>query len=285
MVNTPEHENKKLGFVKLYRSILHAGWLKNHNLVVFWLYCLLKASHKEHEVLVGNQKVVLKPGQFIFGREKAALETGLSPRNIRTCMKRLSLMQNLTIQPTSRYSIVTVERWELYQGRESEVTSKTTSKRPASDQQVTSKRPASDHIQEVNNGKKVEKEKNGKNHTYLYAEIIQDFNTITNSNYKTDPVTKDIASLIDSRIDDGFTLEDFKTVHRNKLASWGSDPKWRKFLRPHTLYTAKFQAYLNEQVSLSDQGRISRTLEKSQGAFKRFLEKEVITDVEPEDDE
>ena len=273
-MNTPENENKKLGFVKIYRSILHNGWLKNHKLTIGWLYCLLKASHREREVLIGNRKVLLKPGQFIFGREKAVSETGLSPRSLRTVFKRLSLMQNLTIQTTNKYSLITVVNWEFYQTKEAEVTSKTTSKRPANDQQVTSKRPASDHIQEVKNGKNGQEVKNGEKKILLYAEIVEDFNKITESNYKTDPVTKDIASLIDARIDDGFTIEDFKKVHKNKLASWGNDPKMKKFLRPHTLYTAKFQAYLNERVSLSDQGRISPTLEKSKGAFERFLAKE-----------
>ena len=133
----------------------------------------------------------------------------------------------------------------------------------------------------VKNGKKNNKVENGKKKILLYAEIVKDFNKITESNYKTDPVTKDIASLIDARIDDGFTIEDFKKVHRNKLASWGNDPKMKRFLRPHTLYTAKFQAYLNERVSLSDQGRISPTLEKSKGAFERFLAKEG-TDFQPQ---
>jgi uncharacterized phage protein (TIGR02220 family) len=127
--------------------------------------------------------------------------------------------------------------------------------------------------------REIEREKESTK-TFMYAEIIQDFNEVTNSHYKTDPVTKDIMQLINARIKEGFSIDDFKKVHRNKFASWGNDPKMKKFLRPHTLYTGKFQAYLNEQVSLSDQGKVSEILDKSKGAFKRFLQKET-TDVEP----
>jgi len=80
----------------------------------------------------------------------------------------------------------------------------------------------------------------------MHTEIVCDFNEVTSSRYKTNPVTKDIAELINARISEGFTVDDFKRVHRQKFESWGNDPKMRKYLRPHTLYTAKFQAYLNE---------------------------------------
>ena len=35
-----------------------------------WIWCICKASHTEHEVVVGKQIVNLQPGQFVFGRLK-----------------------------------------------------------------------------------------------------------------------------------------------------------------------------------------------------------------------
>jgi hypothetical protein len=101
------------------------------------MWCLLKASHDEITVLVGYQKVQLKPGQFVFGRKKAAAETGLSERTIRTCLDCLKSMENVTIKTTNKFSILTIEKWNFYQGSPDKTTSKMTSKRPASDQQAT----------------------------------------------------------------------------------------------------------------------------------------------------
>ena len=72
------------GYVRLWRKSLDAGWIRNHKLWAFWTYCLMKASYKEFDAIVGLQVVHLMPGQFIFGRKKAAEETGLTEREIRT---------------------------------------------------------------------------------------------------------------------------------------------------------------------------------------------------------
>jgi hypothetical protein len=130
------------GWIRLYRKSLSNGWLQNHKLWVLWTYCLLKASHKEHKVMIGNQQVTLQPGQFIFGRKKAAKETGLSEQQIRTSLVSLRTLENLTIKSTNKFSVITVINWELYQNTDEVVTSK-----------VTSTQPTTNHIQECKNEK------------------------------------------------------------------------------------------------------------------------------------
>jgi hypothetical protein len=138
----PEDEGCE-GWICLHRKALSNGWLKNHKLWAFWCYCLLKASHKEHKVIIGNQQITLQPGQFISGRKKASKETGLSEQQIRTCIDSLKTMQNLTIKTTNKFSVVTVVNWASYQSDTNKVTSK-----------VTSNQPATNHIQQCNNVRK-----------------------------------------------------------------------------------------------------------------------------------
>lgn len=130
-------ETKVKGWIKLYRQSLDNGWLRNHKLWVFWCYCLLKASHKKQKVFVDNKRILLQAGQFVFGRRKASKETGLSEQSIRTCLNTLKTLENSTIVSTNKYSIVTVVNWTLYQGKNSEITSKTTNNQPATNQQLT----------------------------------------------------------------------------------------------------------------------------------------------------
>ena len=122
------------GYILLWRKSLESAVWNNANVWRFWTWCLMKATYKEHEVLVGYQKVLLQPGQFVFGRKVASKETRLSERTIRTCLEKLKSMQNLTIKTTNKFSIISIVNWDNYQN---ETTSKTTNKRPANDQQTT----------------------------------------------------------------------------------------------------------------------------------------------------
>lgn len=54
--------------------------------------------------------------------------------------------------------------------------------------------------------------------------------------------------LIDARVKEGYTLDDFKRVIDNKVASWANDQKMSKYLRPQTLFGTKFESYLNERA-------------------------------------
>lgn len=106
------------GWIKLYRASIGKGWLSNHRLWTFWCYCLLKASHKETTVLIGNQQVRLLPGQFVFGRKKAAKDLRMSERQTRTCIDSLKTLENVSVKTTNKYSLVTIINWGIYQGGE-----------------------------------------------------------------------------------------------------------------------------------------------------------------------
>lgn len=80
----------------------------------------------------------------------------------------------------------------------------------------------------------------------IYSDIINHLNLKANTNYR--PNTNKTKSLINARLNEGFTLEDFKTVIDKKSNEWlGSD--YEKFLRPETLFGNKFENYLNQNVS------------------------------------
>lgn len=76
--------------------------------------------------------------------------------------------------------------------------------------------------------------------------IIDYLNEKTDSHYKaTTPKTK---QLVQARLKEGFTVDDFKTVIDKKTATWLNDNKMNKYLRPLTLFGTKFEDYLNEKV-------------------------------------
>jgi hypothetical protein len=124
------------GYIKLFRKVIHCGFFNNPNLAHFWVWCLCKASHKEHKLSVGYQVVTLRPGQFIFGRKNASLETGLSHKSVRTCLDHLCKLENIVTKPTNKFTIVTICKWDSYQNEDLQDGQQTASRRPADGQQV-----------------------------------------------------------------------------------------------------------------------------------------------------
>ena len=53
-------------------------------------------------------------------------------------------------------------------------------------------------------------------------------------------VSFDLTKIFDA----GYSIDDVRLVCEQQQAEWGADPKRQKWLRPHTLFGAKFEGYL-----------------------------------------
>ncbi|MGG3737221.1 DnaD domain-containing protein [Aeribacillus pallidus] len=139
------------GWISLHRKIMHNPVWSDARLLKLWIYCLLKATHKDREQLVGLQKVNLKPGQFITGRDSLEREynEGAKPsefvpgRTLWRWMKKLEKLEMLTIKSTSKYSVISITNWHEYQ----EIDQQMSSKCPANDQQMST----NNNVNNINN--------------------------------------------------------------------------------------------------------------------------------------
>lgn len=77
-----------------------------------------------------------------------------------------------------------------------------------------------------------------------HAEIVAFLNLHAGTNFNS--ATDATRRFIRARWNEGFRLQDFKRVIQTKCAQWKRDPKMVGFLRPQTLFGAKFESYLNE---------------------------------------
>jgi uncharacterized phage protein (TIGR02220 family) len=75
--------------------------------------------------------------------------------------------------------------------------------------------------------------------------IVSYLNSRVGSSFKAS--TDKTKRMINARLKEGFTVEDFKQVIETKAEEWENDPKFCKFLRPETLFSNKFESYLNQQ--------------------------------------
>ena len=105
-------------WIKLYRKILESPIFENEKALKVWIWCLVKATHKEREQLVGKQIVHLEKGQFVTGRKKASEELKMKDRTVYDYFKLLEELHMISINSNNKFSIVTVEKWEDYQVEE-----------------------------------------------------------------------------------------------------------------------------------------------------------------------
>ena len=80
----------------------------------------------------------------------------------------------------------------------------------------------------------------------IHQDVIDYLNEKLGARYKASSAIN--KRLIDARVKEGYTLDDFKRVIDNKVASWANDTKMSKYLRPQTLFGTKFESYLNERA-------------------------------------
>ena len=116
------------GYLRLFRKFTEWEWYNKPATKIIFLHCLLCANHKEKTW----QGIKIKRGQFITSLETLAIANGLTVRQTRTALNDLQMTNEIDRQTTSRYSIITVKNWDLYQPTDKV---KNTPKRQANDKQ------------------------------------------------------------------------------------------------------------------------------------------------------
>ena len=96
-----------------------------------------------------------------------------------------------------------------------------------------------------------DKEEEKEREEELYSSIVEYLNQRIGTNYRSS--NKKTRSCIHARLEEGFKLEDFKTVIDKKANEW-IGTEYEKFLRPETLFGTKFESYLNAHIIKGRQG-------------------------------
>lgn len=99
-----------------------------------------------------------------------------------------------------------------------------------------------------------------------YKLIISHLNEKAGTNFKHS--SKATQTKIQARLNEGYTVDDFKEVIDTKVRDWKTDKQFAKFLRPQTLFGTKFEGYLNETaLSKQSQGGYTRDYDMSDLPF------------------
>lgn len=86
----------------------------------------------------------------------------------------------------------------------------------------------------------------------IYSLVINYLNEKANKKYKD--TTRKTKADIRARLNEKFTLEDFKKVIDIKVKEW-QNTEMDKYLRPETLFGNKFESYLNQKQDQDNQDK------------------------------
>ena len=121
-------------WISLHRKFKNWEWYKDINTKTLFLHLLLVANYKDNLW----KGVLVKRGQRLTSLGNLADETGLTIQQTRTAIKRLKSTGEITVETTSKYSLITIEKYDFYQKNNNKSTKEITSQ-PTINQQANNK--------------------------------------------------------------------------------------------------------------------------------------------------
>ncbi len=105
------------GWIKIHRRLMDHPLWKGEKFTKgqAWVDILLRVNHEENEVVIGNQIVVVKPGQTLWSMLKMADRWGWSRKRVNNFLNGLQKRKMVTTERTTKYTIVTVVNWDVHQ--------------------------------------------------------------------------------------------------------------------------------------------------------------------------
>lgn len=103
------------GWVKFHRKLLDSVVFQNEKALKIWVWCLLRTNHKEAVVLIGRQKITIKPGQFLMGSNKESEFLNIAKTTLWRWLEFFEKEGMVELKKTTKYTIVTLPNWGDYQ--------------------------------------------------------------------------------------------------------------------------------------------------------------------------
>ncbi len=121
------------GYIKLYRKMTKWGWYKDNNTKCVFLHLLFMACYEP----CFYRNHYLEVGQIATTLKEISEGTGISVQSIRTSLNRLKSTNEITINSTSKFSIITLLNYSDYQGDNKPSNNQLTNNQQTTNKQLT----------------------------------------------------------------------------------------------------------------------------------------------------
>jgi len=133
------------GNIWLHRRVVDWGWYTDANTVRLFFHLILTVNYKDK----CWKGIDVKRGSKVTGRKELSLSLALSEQQIRTSLNKLISTSNITIKTTNKFSVVTVNNYDMYQSDNQQSNQQVTNKQPTSNQQVTTTKTVNKEIKKT----------------------------------------------------------------------------------------------------------------------------------------
>lgn len=217
------------GWVKLHRDIESWEWVDDA--FTYWVFTrMILMANYEPKKWHGME---IPRGSFVTSSDNLAAKFKCGRQKIRTVLDRLKSTNEITIKTTSKFSVISIINYEMYNDDNHQTNQQITNNQPATNQQITTT-------------KEIKKIKESKNNNSMSGHpdallVLDLMNSILGTSFKASKTTM---KFINARLNEKFVLNDFETVLRAKHGEWAENAEFRQYLRPQTLFGTKFESYL-----------------------------------------
>lgn len=130
------------GYIKIYRSMTEWEWHDDPNTGWLFIMLLLLANHED----VNWHGKVIRRGQLVTSLQKLSELTGISIQSLRTGLGRLQETGEITSEPTNKYRIITICKYDDYQGEKIEANKQLTNNQQTTNNQLTTNKNDKNNI-------------------------------------------------------------------------------------------------------------------------------------------
>lgn len=232
------------------KIILIESLPKADTIIVIWMKLLCLAGKQNNNgVFLFNEKIPYNEEMFskIFRKNVNVVRMALKT------FERFGMIEIID-------NVVTIPNWEKHQSIDKlehlrEQTRARVSKHREKQKQLANSGNTEESLEcnvtqplPLTQGNAIEEDKEEDKNIYIniYIAVVTHLNEKANTKYRhTTPKTQ---SVIKARLNEGFTLDDFKAVIDKKCAEW-MGTEFEQYLRPETLFGTKFESYLNAKIN------------------------------------
>ena len=144
------------GYVKIHRKIQNWGWFYDGTMLKAMLWLIINANMQDSEY----RGIPVRRGSLIVSRKELSEHLSgkmkhekVSEQAVRTILKRLERTGEIIVTPTNSFTIVTICKYDIYQGYNNLFEIESTNEQPTVNQQPTIEQPHNKNIRtlEYNN--------------------------------------------------------------------------------------------------------------------------------------
>jgi hypothetical protein len=153
------------GYVKLHRQIIEWEWYADSNVFRTFLHLLISANFEDKKW----QGVMIKRGQLATSIQHISGPLGISIQSVKTALEKLEKTGEILRQSTNKFTIITVCKFDSYQGGFD--TEQQTTNKPLTNEQQTTNKPLTNEQQQRKNDNKDKNTKEDKEKNIPASEI------------------------------------------------------------------------------------------------------------------